>query len=128
MPAAVSAAVEECSVMSLTQAITVTSDSIWMGTIDDRGQATKYAATSAGGALPRVHSSTELLEVGLLIVDWPSPAIGHSGWDAAHVANVLDEHVSTACDVALPRRKPQIAKRRKETSPLVERGDSGSMR
>lgn len=53
-----------------------------------------------------------LLEVGLLIADWLNPAADNRGRDAAHTAKLLEDHVSAACNFALPR-KPVLASPRK---------------
>lgn len=50
----------------------------------------------------------DLLEVGLIIADWLNPVSDHRERYAHNLAEVLEDHISAAYDIALPRRSASI--------------------
>ncbi|KAE9524967.1 hypothetical protein AGLY_015017 [Aphis glycines] len=54
----------------------------------------------------------DLLEVGLLIADWLNPVSDHRGRDVHNLAEVLEDNISAACNIALPRRSASTPARK----------------
>jgi len=53
-----------------------------------------------------------LLEVGLLIAEWLNRAADYSSRDTTNIAELFEDHVKTACDIALQRKSaPSLARK-----------------